>query len=110
MKVGVIILILLLSTVLVNAELSVSCTRNSDCTLALGDAYSCIEAFCVKADAEESVYVVLEAEQQSLNWNLLVLETKEGICSQEEGCLFFAPGKERSSFWLFRFFRFVFYL
>ena len=109
MKVGVIILILLLGTVLVRAELSVSCTRNSDCSLALADdAYNCVESFCEKEKAQD-VFVLVEAITVDLEWNILSIQEKEQACNGE-GCLSFAPEKERSTFWLFRFFRFVLYL
>ncbi|MDP3728639.1 MAG: hypothetical protein Q8R18_04260 [bacterium] len=107
MKVGVIMLILLLSTMSVRAELFVSCSQDSDCALALSDDYSCIEASCVKADARESAFAVLEVEKKSLDWNFVDLKEKEGTC---RNCLSFAPEEERNSFWLLRFFRFVLYL
>lgn len=92
MKVGVIILILLLCTLSVSAELSVSCVKDSDCHLALADqSYSCVASSCVKY-LEKNTYVSLEPAQKSLDWDIAVIEEKKDVCSSCK----FAPEKEKN--------------
>lgn len=99
MKVEVIILILLLSIVFVSGELSVSCTQDSDCALALGDErYSCVHSMCEKESLEEKEIVSLRPQQKELAWSLVSVEEKEEICAAEQ-CLFFAPEEEDDSWW-----------
>ncbi len=108
MKVGVIVLFLLFGIGFVSAELYVSCNKNSDCTLALGDEnYICEQSICQKEENEKPIFT-LEPKSGDFSWNLIIIEEKKELC-HENGCLFFAPEEKKDSGWE-RFLNFVLYL
>ena len=110
MKEGVILLILLLSTMFVQAKLSVSCTQDSDCAFALADdGYRCVQSSCEKDVVEDGHFVVLESKKWDVTWAFVEIEEREeDFCDIKLGCLSFAP-EEENSLWYLRFLRFVLY-
>ncbi len=108
MKKEVILFFLIVSSVFVSGELSVSCQEESDCRLALGDSsYHCVDSFCQK-DGNEEPLLTLEAKTEDISWDLVVVEEKKELCPAE-ACLSFAPGEDRDT-WVSRFINFLFYL
>lgn len=97
MKMRLIVCFLLLSSVFVSADLSVSCQEKSDCILALGnEAYTCVDSVCQKGIEQEDPVIVLEPKQKNVEWGFVILEEKKDMCSS---CFSFAPEQKRDVWW-----------
>lgn len=108
MKIVVILFFVVLSSMFVSADISVSCRQDSDCHLALADdSYFCIDSLCEKGTSDEAV-LTLEAKTRDLTWDLIVVQEKKEFCPGDT-CLSFAPKNEKET-WLSRFIDFFLYL
>lgn len=101
MKIGVVLVFtFLLSLAFVSADLSVPCSGDTQCRVALGGGYSCVQRTCsqqtvASAPAYSGSFI---PHTRTLQWNLVSVEEQNqaGTCTRS-GCLSFAPAKAENS-------------